>query len=807
MVAGQAQESDKIDFETYNAQLLNNIEENPTQNVDDQLTSSQEEIIGQSVFSTTSSAISYDEENIDEEFPSSLDQQAPRPRSDRTSQNSWSLNEDVPLNDPELGAVFPQFAEAYNQEEAQQQADLVDLEFVEDSDFAILNEDGSVESYGTAEDLDQVVYYDQYGGPQYDYQYQDQGGEFYEDYSSGVTDEVADKSFAGDTNNFDLVGQGINAGGPTTLMLFNIFTPDEVDFLETLVGEDALKELKDDVDVPDVKPEQLRQTLEFSKPASASRQQQQSRRPPTFDDLPKNAYPSSQGIVRPDLNIRESLEVYHKSEYQHPHQADDLEEEGKEDRIINDPTEYVDSPNHENSRNLLANADARREKMEALLDKLSERYENKKKLDEEIIIYPAAASEDAALEEEIKQTEKQTDRMKVMIDNLKSKLANSRPGVNGIDMKALSNADQPIPIVEQEDNTKKLYHTTAKPIGIDQVSEMIGEKIRDNFSVGMNRLNLDEILDLDMINIKSNGEANYPIPPPRYQNNPNDDIVNKRQIIHPKLKRKRPTPQKAHLPSINLKAIITPVTDAPNPAASEYKERPIIPRYVDQYVPPQPNVPPPPPNQNDQYHPYAYTPYESNVQVKELPKKMGPRLQGYKPNKNPNVRELPPIAPIYDRPIGPPVPEHLSQNIMPKKDQYEEKTDSLHPTLFYAETHVPNNFNPKTGLIKHFDQPHALPLEQEFEKEKYIPSDSYRKPIAPMTEESQKDEVDHKMMMEEEEQKRASKEYTPATYTRYPPPSYDYKQPNIRFDSTPTEVSSVFTYIIFFSLTNSENSP
>ena len=31
---------------------------------------------------------------------------------------------------------------------------------------------------------------------------------------------------------------------------------------------------------------------------------------------------------------------------------------------------------------------------------------------------------------------------------------------------------------------------------------------------------------------------------------------------------------------------------------------------------------------------------------------MGPRLQGYKPNKNPNVKELPPIAPIYDQPIG-----------------------------------------------------------------------------------------------------------------------------------------------------------
>ena len=48
------------------------------------------------------------------------------------------------------------------------------------------------------------------------------------------------------------------------------------------------------------------------------------------------------------------------------------------------------------------------------------------------------------------------------------------------------------------------------------------------------------------------------------------------------------------------------------------------------------------------------------------------------------------------------------------------------------------------------------------------------------------------MKEKEEEQKRASKEYAPSTYTRYPPPSYDYKQPNIRFDETPTKVSSFF---------------
>ena len=40
----------------------------------------------------------------------------------------------------------------------------------------------------------------------------------------------------------------LSQDGPTTLMLFNIFTPDEVDFLSTLIGDDALKEIQKDVD-------------------------------------------------------------------------------------------------------------------------------------------------------------------------------------------------------------------------------------------------------------------------------------------------------------------------------------------------------------------------------------------------------------------------------------------------------------------------------------------------------------------------------------------------------------------------------
>ena len=239
------------------------------------------------------------------------------------------------------------------------------------------------------------------------------------------------------------------------------------------------------------------------------------------------------------------------------------------------------------------------------------------------------------IEEEIEETDEHTDKMKLMIDNLKHKLAQSRPGVNTIDFKSLDYESATARGDEDENTIGKLFHTTPEPIGIDKVSQMIGQKIR-GMNVGINRLDLDEILDLDSINVKSKGETQYPIPPPG-----SDDNVSKRQIIHPKLTRKRPTIQKAHIPSINLKSIIAPATDAPNPAAVQFKDRPIIPRYVDEYVPLNPLTQP------YNYPSYGTESYATGVQVKELPKRMGPRLQGYKPkHSNPDVKELPPIGKI-----------------------------------------------------------------------------------------------------------------------------------------------------------------
>ena len=58
----QAQNSDKVDLETYNAQLLNNIDEIPVSDAETPRELS-DEVIGQSIASSTSSAISFAELN------------------------------------------------------------------------------------------------------------------------------------------------------------------------------------------------------------------------------------------------------------------------------------------------------------------------------------------------------------------------------------------------------------------------------------------------------------------------------------------------------------------------------------------------------------------------------------------------------------------------------------------------------------------------------------------------------------------------------------------------------------------------
>ena len=736
------------------------------------------------VATSTSSAISYADDQ-DQELTTPMP--PPRPRSDKSSQTSWRSFDDVPVNDQELDAVFPQFADAYNQEESQLQADLADLEFVDQSDFAILNQDGSVESFGTADELNDIVYetYETYD----DYEMVPEQSEDYSDHPGFEQ---------GFDQGFDL-GQG-GGGGPTTLMLFNIFSPEEVDFLKDLVGEDAIKELKDDVDVPMVKEDDFRQTLEeVSTPKS--------RRPPQFDenDLPKNAYPSSQGIVRPDSSIRESLQVYHKSELQHDNKADDLVEEGfLESSPFFEPAGPQYENNDENVESaasvityapptrppskggLIAKADERREKMEALLQKLSERYD-KRKEQEEII---TERSTEDALDEELRAVDEKADRMKMMIENLKHKLSSSRPGVNTIHTKDLDN-EPPIRPSAAETETyhsagqeEEFYHTTAAPIHIDKFSEMIGEKLR-GMKTGIHSLNLDDMLDLDAIQIKAKGEDTnaplLPVPPPG-----SPEVKPKREVLHPKLTRQRPALGKAHIPSINLKSYINPATDAPNPAGIAQNQRPIIPRYVDQppYRPPSSyrheNIPTP--------QPYVSRTEESDskVKVKYLPPMQGPRLQGYKAREDPHpqTKELQSPYPIF---------EH-DPNYGTEETYYEDKTekkDTLPPPLFYSDRHVPSDFNPKVGpkpnipgtdTVPHLD---ASSFTDHNYKGKYIPSSTYRNPSSPSLVKGEDLDAATKPVFKaiayDGKPIRTSKEYAPASYAQYPPPSYTYKQPNIRF--------------------------
>ena len=761
-----AQESDKMDLAIYNAKLLDTIsaeEEYPVQYPDNpqEFSDYEDSVLGQTVVSSTSSAISY----YNEEFTTPMP--PPKPRSDKSSQTSWSGFQDlnsVPVNDQELEAVFPDFAKAYNEEESQLQADLADLEFVDQSDFAVLNQDGSIESYGTNEELQDVVY------ETYDVSYPD-----YEEYEQDYVQEPELKEQQG----FDL-GQG---SGPTTLMLFNIFSPEEVDFLKTLVGEEAVNELKDDVDVPTVKEDEIRQTLEISTPKS--------RRPPQFNlnsSGSKNAYPSSQGIVRPDLNIRESLEVYHKSELQHQDQAGDLEEEGflplqRQESIpsfeekaasvasysplMRDiEIEESDSPpiveiemDQSEKKGLLAKADERRVKMEALLHKLSERYEKKKKEDEDAVV----KSMEDQLDEEIEETEKKTNRMKTMIENLKNKLAQSRPGVNNVDTRDLD-----LPVRTDSPVDEKRYGTTAPPVHIDKVSEMIGEKLRDLHG-GIHNLDLDDMLDLDNIQIKNKGEDSniplLPVPPPGSENKP------KRQVLHPKLTRQRPVSGKTHIPSINLKAIITPPTEAPNLSAIDYNKRPIIPRYVDEPIPtPQP---------------YTYKATEEDTKIKYLPPRQGPRLKGYKKKNDPypETKELPknPYDVQYEEETEYENPTPQSFNHNEHFEDKTEKSDELPPTLFYSDRHIPANFNPKVGPQAMPAMKETVPHLEAYDEHdfhgKYIPSNTYRnQPIY-------KGDVEQSL--------RTSKKYAPSSYTKYPPPSYNYKQPNIRFDETPTKAPHI----------------
>ena len=178
--------------------------------------------------------------------------------------------------------------------------------------------DGQVQSFGRLEKLGKVMH----------------GLE--EERMLTLQQELAIENEGEDMEEIDLE----NGNSPTTLMLFNIFTPDEVDFLSALVGDDAVKELRDDASNDKIeegteKPIKYGPNFETNKMSSTQgrpvlpeeQQKQQYDTKSKSESNPKNVNPSSQEVGHQVSNIHERLEIYSKPEYNIT--GDHLEEEGK----------------------------------------------------------------------------------------------------------------------------------------------------------------------------------------------------------------------------------------------------------------------------------------------------------------------------------------------------------------------------------------------------------------------------------------------------------------------------------------------
>ncbi len=107
----------------------------------------------------------------------------------------------VDPHDPYIEEVFPHFSQQLKSDvqDNEDEPDTSNLDFVETSDFAVLNGRGEVESYGNVQDIKSTL----------------------DDWKKDG--EKSGSNNGGNDLQFDL-GE-LTKDGPTTLMLFNIFTP------------------------------------------------------------------------------------------------------------------------------------------------------------------------------------------------------------------------------------------------------------------------------------------------------------------------------------------------------------------------------------------------------------------------------------------------------------------------------------------------------------------------------------------------------------------------------------------------------
>ena len=480
------------------------------------------------------------------------------PRLNKASQDRRAgvfLDQPVPPEDPALKAVFPAYAKQYQQDLRQEETDLAPAHFVESADFAVLNANGELETYGKGE----------------------------KELAATVDSLKRNNNIALDIqepeDDFQQLLSSVG-GGPTTLMLFNIFTPDEVDFLSELVGEDVVRDLKEGQDEQDEEDDlevgtethHVQDTKSTENSLVKPLPTLQSRRPPQFS-VPKNAKPSSQDQDSDRdhqvSNTRESLETYHKPIFNSSTASLELEEEGISTVLPNfstfvtttTPVSVTNTRFDNNVRgSVTEKVVERRQKIEGLLSRLSEKYTKRKQELE-------AVPKDTVVD--VEEHEK-NDRLKVMIENLKAKLANSKTGMQRLSLNDLYD--------RQYTTTERYKPSSAKPIHLAEVESLLGEKIR-GLQTGIHRINLDEVLDLDILTVQPDDQQPSPPTPPPGTEVPKN--LPKRQVLHPKLIRQRPNPSIIHRPSIQLKTHIEPVEDEIDPDDVKYKAMPIIPRYSD----------------------------------------------------------------------------------------------------------------------------------------------------------------------------------------------------------------------------------
>ncbi|TRY76710.1 hypothetical protein TCAL_07593 [Tigriopus californicus] len=638
------------------------------------------------------------------------------------------LSEPVDPDDPVLHEVFPQFAAEYKADMDDEARGMEAFSFVNHSDFTLMGERGEVEKYGSIDDLEQVF---------------DELSQGQDRMDSGEKDQQSSHE--------QLLSALSETGGTTTLMLFNIFTPDEVDFLSELVGEDVVNELKDevesDLDGKDHLPKEvsdhestetleMRESLQkYNHPHATS-----SRRPFLPNpSVPKNARPSSQDNVV-DLQGSSSVEprfstttkyqglaeeglqlVTRKPEMSYSYTIDSLDR-----HQIGTSTATPTTPSPQQQRPLVTKppnqkVKERKEKFKNLLDKLSSKYSHRLKKPKE-----------PTKEKNEDKEDMMADKMKDMIENLKKSLENTRPGVNRLTLDDVYE-------VQPHTFTTPSYQrtTTSKPVPLKSVKSMIGDKIK-SLGGGIHRLELDDVIDLDVVNIQTakskdsdSDSANSQqemtsVPGPlEPQGPPHSKHLPKRQIVHPKLMYQRANPDIIHRPSINLKSVITPSPDIATAESIKLNHRPMIARYTDAY---------------------SYTPRKPSGNYRKG-SYMSLQATGSTIDPYPETKELPP----YHYPTS----GHLIPATVSPRSRYHSTT--LRPVS--RPTSSPNASPSTTGSPYYFAST-TYPLEYQESSEqattpKYVMSSSIR-------------EGKHHGVYNQ-------------SPTHFPPPSSQYKQPSLQF--------------------------